>query len=309
MPNPRESFFVNILCGATAGVVGAAIGSPFYLVKTRLQSAGGAVGEQFVYKGTAAGRGGARERCHRSQRSPGLVVPPPPNHRCTGMTDGLRQIIQTSGFRGLWRGADASMLRTGIGSATQLTTYAFSKNLFARSGLVSPDSRMLIEMGGAMISGAVVAVVMNPFDVISTRLYNQNPGAPLYSGYELSLPIRASPAVDVDPRGLTSIRGRPGAFRGSRAQTAELPAPNPQDGGPARLLQGGRHALSADRPAHLPHLFVLGKHQALHEQSIAPRVHWHFKKMHHMPHAARASEGTTGIPHAARTGPPKPWTT
>jgi solute carrier family 25 protein 34/35 len=33
-----------------------------------------------------------------------------------------------------------------------------------------------------MISGLVVAAAMNPFDVVSTRLYNQNAKAPLYSG-------------------------------------------------------------------------------------------------------------------------------
>jgi len=41
----------NILCGATAGIVGAFVGSPFFLVKTRLQAAGGLVGHQHVYKG------------------------------------------------------------------------------------------------------------------------------------------------------------------------------------------------------------------------------------------------------------------
>jgi len=33
-----------------------------------------------------------------------------------------------------------------------------------------------------MISGVVVALAMNPFDVISTRLYNQDAKAPLYTG-------------------------------------------------------------------------------------------------------------------------------
>lgn len=34
----------------------------------------------------------------------------------------------------------------------------------------------------SMISGFVVAGAMNPFDVVSTRLYNQNATNPLYSG-------------------------------------------------------------------------------------------------------------------------------
>ena len=33
-----------------------------------------------------------------------------------------------------------------------------------------------------MISGLVVAAAMNPFDVVSTRLYNQSATNPLYTG-------------------------------------------------------------------------------------------------------------------------------
>lgn len=33
-----------------------------------------------------------------------------------------------------------------------------------------------------MISGIAVCVAMNPFDVVSTRLYNQNSKVPLYTG-------------------------------------------------------------------------------------------------------------------------------
>lgn len=52
MPNPKSHPAANVVCGALAGVIGAAVGSPFYLIKTRLQSAGGAVGHQYTYKGT-----------------------------------------------------------------------------------------------------------------------------------------------------------------------------------------------------------------------------------------------------------------
>lgn len=46
-----DGFAVNLLAGALAGMIGAAIGSPFQLVKTRLQAAAAApamaVGTQF----------------------------------------------------------------------------------------------------------------------------------------------------------------------------------------------------------------------------------------------------------------------
>lgn len=37
-------------------------------------------------------------------------------------------------------------------------------------------------MAASMVTGFAVCTVMNPFDVISTRLYNQSTTAPLYSG-------------------------------------------------------------------------------------------------------------------------------
>ena len=98
------------------------------------------------------------------------------------LADGLRQVYGAAGVRGLWRGADAAMTRTMIGSATQLTTYNFSKDLIRKSGVVRADAPWLVEAGGAMLSGVAVAITMNPFDVISTRLYNQNAGVPLYNG-------------------------------------------------------------------------------------------------------------------------------
>ena len=98
------------------------------------------------------------------------------------MWDGLFKIYQTTGVGGLWRGADAAVIRTTVGSATQLTTYSFSKQLVRSSGLLPPDARVATEAGAAMVSGVAVAAAMNPFDVISTRLYNQNPKAPLYAG-------------------------------------------------------------------------------------------------------------------------------
>ena len=41
----------NVMCGAAAGVTGAFVGSPFFLVKTRLQSSGGLVGHQHSSRG------------------------------------------------------------------------------------------------------------------------------------------------------------------------------------------------------------------------------------------------------------------
>jgi solute carrier family 25 protein 34/35 len=55
-----QSFGINIFSGASSGILGAAAGSPFFLVKTRLQSYSPflPVGTQHHYKNAADGQEG-----------------------------------------------------------------------------------------------------------------------------------------------------------------------------------------------------------------------------------------------------------
>ena len=46
-----------------------------------------------------------------------------------------------------------------------------------------PEGSWQVNLCGALTSGVVVAVVINPVDVISTRLYNQPAHARIYSSY------------------------------------------------------------------------------------------------------------------------------
>lgn len=91
-----QSLGVNVFSGAASGVLGAMAGSPFFLVKTRLQSF-----------------------------SPFLPVGI--QHKYRNSFDGLRQIYRTEGVKGWYRGMGASMVRTGAGSSVQLPTYFFAK--------------------------------------------------------------------------------------------------------------------------------------------------------------------------------------
>ncbi|PIA19208.1 mitochondrial carrier [Coemansia reversa NRRL 1564] len=135
---------LNVAAGGLCGVAGAALGSPFFLVKTRIQSASSfaAVGFQHNYKGAV---------------------------------DGLRRIWREGGLRGLYRGMDAAMMRAGAGSSVQLATYDHFKSYISRNlahhGLTnnSAYTHFLASMG----TGFFVCLVMNPFDVVSTRMYNQ----------------------------------------------------------------------------------------------------------------------------------------
>jgi len=138
---------VNIFAGASSGIIGAAAGSPFFLVKTRLQSY-----STFLPVGT--------------------------QHNYKNAMDGLRQIYSSEGIRGLYRGVGPAMVRTGFGSSVQLPTYFLAKRTFQKHfGL---EDGPALHLASSTTSGFVVCCVMHPPDTIMSRMYNQTGN--LYNG-------------------------------------------------------------------------------------------------------------------------------
>ncbi|XP_028840169.1 solute carrier family 25 member 35 [Denticeps clupeoides] len=138
----RVSAVKSTAAGALAGVVGAVMGSPVYLVKTHLQS----------------------------QSTSSIAVGHQYKHR--DMFHALSAIHKEHGIMGLWRGSSAAVPRVSIGSAAQLSTFSASKELVEDLQLFAENS-WLIALSAGMISSVVVVLAMTPFDVVSTRLYNQ----------------------------------------------------------------------------------------------------------------------------------------
>jgi solute carrier family 25 protein 34/35 len=159
-----QSLGINIFCGAASGIMGAIAGSPFFLVKTRLQSY-----SPFRPVGT--------------------------QHRYRNALDGMKQIFAAEGARGLYRGVGAAMIRTGFGSSVQLPTYFFAKRRLMRH--LGMEEGMPLHLASSTASGFVVCVVMHPpgkfcrlrnmcgdqtrgltrnarADTIMSRMYNQN---------------------------------------------------------------------------------------------------------------------------------------
>ncbi|PLB38119.1 putative mitochondrial oxaloacetate transporter (Oac) [Aspergillus candidus] len=135
-----QSLGINVFAGASSGIIGAAFGSPFFLVKTRLQSY-----SPFLPVGT--------------------------QHKYRNMLDGMRQIKSTEGLGGLYRGVNAAMVRTGFGSSVQLPTYFFAKrNLMKHMDLKDGPA---LHLASSTASGFVVCCVMHPPDTIMSRMYNQ----------------------------------------------------------------------------------------------------------------------------------------
>ncbi len=158
-----QSLGINILSGASSGILGAAAGSPFFLVKTRLQSfsPSAPMGTQHTYK---------------------------------HLLDGMGQIYRNEGFLGLYRGIGAACVRTGFGSSVQLPTYFFAKRRLQKH--LGMEEGPALHLASSTASGFVVCCVMHPPgtssnyasdsssnrfpDTIMSRLYNQNGN--LYKG-------------------------------------------------------------------------------------------------------------------------------
>ncbi|KAF4093489.1 hypothetical protein AMELA_G00002660 [Ameiurus melas] len=132
----------NVASGAAAGALGAFIASPAYLVKTHLQA----------------------------QAVEAIAVGHQHNHQ--GISSAFATIYRREGVAGLWRGVNGAVPRVMVGSAAQLATFSSAKQWFTHTQWFSPDS-WLVALMAAMVSGVAVAITMTPFDVISTRLYNQ----------------------------------------------------------------------------------------------------------------------------------------
>lgn len=135
-----QSLGVNMFAGASSGVLGAAAGSPFFLVKTRLQSF-----SPFLPVGT--------------------------QHHYRGAGHALRQIYSQEGVRGLYRGVVPAMVRTGFGSSVQLPTYFFAKRRLVRH--LGMKEGLPLHLASSTASGFVVCCVMHPPDTVMSRMYNQ----------------------------------------------------------------------------------------------------------------------------------------
>ncbi|EAW13100.1 putative mitochondrial oxaloacetate transporter (Oac) [Aspergillus clavatus NRRL 1] len=142
-----QSLGINVFSGAASGIIGAAAGSPFFLVKTRLQSY-----SPFLPVGT--------------------------QHKYRNSFDGLRKIYTSEGVGGLYRGVGAAMVRTGFGSSVQLPTYFFAKRrLMNHLGM---EDGPALHLASSTASGFVVCCVMHPPDTVMSRMYNQT--GDLYKG-------------------------------------------------------------------------------------------------------------------------------
>nr|KAG5695334.1 hypothetical protein BaRGS_006558 [Batillaria attramentaria] len=112
----------SVVAGALAGCVGSSVASPFYMVKTHLQAQ--------AVKEIAVGF----------------------QHPHGSMSEGFRAIYSEHGMPGLWRGVSGAIARVTVGSAAQLSTFSYTKQIVVKSKIFHQDS-WLNALAASMLSG------------------------------------------------------------------------------------------------------------------------------------------------------------
>lgn len=90
------------------------------------------------------------------------------------MINGLLTMYRQYGVvHGLWRGATGAMVRIGVASSAQLSTMSLMNEALVKHGVLTKDEKLLSTLISSMLGGVLMAMLMAPFDLVSTRLYNQ----------------------------------------------------------------------------------------------------------------------------------------
>ncbi|KAF0695352.1 Aste57867_13834 [Aphanomyces stellatus] len=184
-----ESMYLvkNYAAGMLSGAVSSFTGNPFYLVRARLQASGSG----------AVTRG---------------------RHVYTSAFQGFKSVYQSDGLGGFFRGIGGAVPRVSFGSATQLSSYEFFKDmLLARPylGYTFEDRTVMLHLSASVLAGFFCVTAMNPFDVISVRLYNQPLDPQTGKGLLYTGPIDCA-------RKTLMTEGIRGAFKGWTVQYIRL---------------------------------------------------------------------------------------
>ena len=138
----KSSFFMKFLAGALAGGIGSIAGNPFDVLKTRMMA-------------------------HEGKESKGV------GHFA-------REVHQTQGIGGFYKGIEANVMRAMILNATKMACYDQCKQTMKKSGV--PDG-LALQFASAFTAGFFMTCTVSPFDIIRTRLMNQPSDAKLYNGF------------------------------------------------------------------------------------------------------------------------------
>ncbi|KAJ1463226.1 mitochondrial carrier domain-containing protein [Pelagophyceae sp. CCMP2097] len=130
----------RLAAGLACGALGGCVVNPLEVLKIRAQSSGGRTGFQH-------------------------------DRRAVGVFAQLLALARTEGARGLCKGIGTSIFRGMVGPGSQLVAYNELKTAAVARG--RDGAAVSTHVACSLMSAAVSIVLVNPPDVVRTRLYNQ----------------------------------------------------------------------------------------------------------------------------------------
>ncbi|KAJ8360459.1 hypothetical protein SKAU_G00169840 [Synaphobranchus kaupii] len=162
-----------MLAGCGAGICQVIITTPMEMLKIQLQDAGRLANQQ--RKSAVVPSSNLATGSTVLSRSYNVELTAPPTARAESATQIARELLRSQGIRGLYRGLGATLLRDVPFSVVYFPLFA---NL-NRLGKDSPEGTAPFYWSflAGCFAGSTAAVLVNPCDVIKTRLQSLNKGA------------------------------------------------------------------------------------------------------------------------------------
>lgn len=92
--------------------------------------------------------------------------------RYAGTLGAFSDIFRSEGVKGMWRGAGPTCSRAAVGAMTELPVYDEIKTRLLESGTMNEGFNLHVT--AALAAGLFSTFWMNPFDVMKSRMMNQN---------------------------------------------------------------------------------------------------------------------------------------
>jgi solute carrier family 25 protein 34/35 len=141
-PSHNAPFWKKLLAGSASGLVAAIVCNPLDLVKSRLQASGNVSNSHHTYRNSFE----AFDKIYRNE----------------------------GGVGALWKGYRINIARSIIFTSAMMATNSEAHYLMPQHGIVSDGP--FRDATCALVAAVVAVMLMNPVDVLRTRMYNQPAG-------------------------------------------------------------------------------------------------------------------------------------
>lgn len=92
------------------------------------------------------------------------------DHAYRHVFDGMAQVVRHEGWRNLWNGTNAAMVRASLFCASQLATYDHTKVFLKRQ--LGLREGLQVNFGAAMTAGLITTTVSTPADFVKSVMMN-----------------------------------------------------------------------------------------------------------------------------------------